>query len=62
MQFDRSRVSCSCEGGGKALTISAFGAFIGCFQSDGAESMAVKGLKIAPCSASEQIHDALVSM
>ena len=48
--------------GGKGLNDFSFGAFTGRFQSDGTESMAVKGLKIEPFSASEQIHGALVSM
>ena len=37
--------TCSYAKGGKAVNDFKLGTFVGCFQSDGAESMAVKGLK-----------------
>ena len=43
VHFDRKLFTCSC-GGEKDLNGSTFGAFIRRFQSDGAASMAVKGL------------------
>ena len=42
MHFDTNPFMCSCEG----LNDFKFGTFVDRFQSDGAASMAVKGLKL----------------
>ena len=55
MYFHRNRFTCSCKGrgwggggGGEGLNDLKFGTFIGRFPSDGATSMAVKGLILSP--------------
>ena len=48
VHFDRNPFLCSCEGG-EGLNDFRSGAFTGHFQSDGAESMAVKGLSCWSC-------------
>ena len=45
MHFDRNPFTCSREGGKKSLNDFKFGTFIGRFPSDGAASMAEKGLR-----------------
>ena len=45
MHFNRNPFTCSCEAGGKkALMVSDLALFLDFFSSDGAASMAVKGL------------------
>ena len=47
MHFDTNPFMCSCEGrGGGGLNDFKFGTFVDRFQSYGAASMAVKGLKL----------------
>ena len=44
VRFDRNPFTCSCEGE-KSLNDFRFHTFVGRFQSDGAATMAVKGLR-----------------
>ena len=49
MHFNRNSFTCSLEAEKDSLNELKLGTFIGCFQSQGAEGMAVKGLKCFDC-------------